>query len=58
MSNNNFIPIQPMVPMHEDDVVDGTVERDGQTAIDPEAADENLLSADADRIAAEAADED
>ena len=57
MSNNNFIPIQPMVPPHDDEVVDGTVERDGQTAIDPDAADETLLSADADRIAAETADD-
>ncbi len=52
MSNNNFIPIQPMVPPHDDEFVDGTVERDGDVAIDPDAADENLTSAEADRIAA------
>lgn len=58
MSNNNFIPIQPLVPIVEGDLVDGTLDRDGEVALDPEAANENLTSAEADRLAAEAADED
>lgn len=58
MSNNNFIPIQPIVPFVEDELIDGTLERDGEAALDPDAADENLTSAEADRLAAErAADE-
>ncbi|WP_167050714.1 hypothetical protein [Salinibacterium sp. ZJ77] len=57
MSNNNFIPIQPMVPFVEGDL-DGTLERDGEAALDPDAADENLTSAEADRLAAERAAED
>ncbi len=57
MTNNNFIPIQPLVPIVEGEV-DGTLERDGEVAVDPDVADENLTSAEADRLAAEQPDED
>lgn len=58
MSNNNFIPIQPMVPDHDSSLEPGIVERDDSVALDPDVNDDLLNSADADRIASETADAD
>lgn len=54
--NNPPIPIVPVDPDRIDEeaadtVVDGTREVDGRTALDPDAADEQIDSAEADRLA-------
>lgn len=52
MTNNNFAPIPPLVP-GDDNLDEATIERDGEVALDPDANDDLVDSADADRLAAD-----
>jgi len=59
VSISNNVPIVPPVPGLSDDVADAAVvEQDGEKRLDPDVNPELVDSAEADRLAAEAADTD
>lgn len=57
MSNNNFAPVPPLVPNGDDDLVPGIIEREDEVALDPDANEELVDGAEADRLASGADDE-
>lgn len=50
MTNNNFAPIPPLVP-RDDDLEQGTIERDDEVVLDQDVNDDLIDSAAADRLA-------
>ena len=53
MTNNNFAPIPPLVPRDDDDLDKATIERDDEIVLDPDANDDLVDSAEADRLASD-----
>ena len=59
MTNNNPVPmVPPLIPPADGLPEEGVIERDGTVQLDPDVDPDQVNSADADRIASEAADAD
>jgi len=56
--SNNFAPIPPLVPNGDDDLVPGVVEQDDDKVLDPDANDDLVDGAEADRLASGDDDDD